>query len=111
MARKSHPTTPDGRYFVSKGKLWRKTDPRLEDSERRAAIKAMMQARRDIAKAATKAQEQDARARIDAAKTQLGELGPVWWDDGAPDESGSAPDKSSYAEWWAGLTEVEKADA
>lgn len=111
MAWKSHPATPDGRYFASKGKLWRKTDPRLDDSERRAAIKTMMKARRDIAQAATPAEEQDARARIDAAKTQLGERGPVWWDDGAPDESGLMPDKSSYADWWAGLTEMEKADA
>lgn len=111
MARKDHPATPDGRYFVSKGQLWRKTDPRLNDSERRAAIKAMMQARRDIGQATTASETQDARARIDAAKTRLGEKGPVWWDDGAPDESGLLPESSSYAGWWAGLTETEKADA
>lgn len=111
MARKDHPTTPDGRYFVSKGKLWRKTDPRLGDSERRAAIKAMMQARRDMAQAMTEFETQTARARIDAAKTRLGEAGPVWWDDGAADESGIAPGKSSYVDWWAGLTDMEKADA
>lgn len=111
MARKPHPTTPDGRYFVSKGKLWRKTDPHLTDTERRAAIKAMMQARRDIAGAQTDADELDARARINAAKTRLGEAGPVWWDDGAPDESGLAPANSSYTNWWAGLSEQEKADA
>lgn len=111
MARKSHSATPDGRYFVSKGQLWRKTDPRLDDGERRAAIKAMMQARRDISKAGTEAEEQDARARINAAKTRLGERGPVWWDDDAPDESGLSPIKSSYADWWVGLTEMEKADA
>ena len=111
MGRKDHPTTPDGRYFVSKGKLWRKTDPRLEDSERRAAIKAMMQARRDIGLAATEAETKAARTCIDAAKIRLGEKGPVWWDDGAPDESGLAPESSSYAEWWAGLGKVEIADA
>jgi len=27
----------------------------------------------------------DARAAVDAAKVALGERGPVWWDDGAPD--------------------------
>ena len=111
MARKPHPTTPDGRYFVSKNKLWRKTDPRLTNTERRAAIKAMMQARRDVASAQTEADERDARARIDAAKTQLGEAGPVWWDDGAPDESGLTPANSSYADWWAGLGDGEKPDA
>jgi len=26
--------TPDGRYFVVKGRLWRKSDPRLSDDER-----------------------------------------------------------------------------
>ena len=111
MAQKDHPMTPDGRYFVSKGQLWRKTDPRLDDSERRAAIKAMMQARRDIAQAVTEAEDRDARTRINAAKTRLGERGPVWWDDGAPDESGLAPDQSSYAEWWAGLSEAERTNA
>ncbi len=111
MARKPHPTTPDGRYFISKAKLWRKTDPQLSNKERRAAIKAMMQARRDGAKAATEAEAQDARMRINAAKTRLGEAGPVWWDDGAPDESGLAPANSSYADWWAGLSEQEKKGA
>ena len=53
MARKDYPETPDGRYFVSKGRLWRKTNPRLEDSERRAAVKALMQARRAVGQAET----------------------------------------------------------
>ena len=111
MGRKDHPTTPDGRYFVSKGKLWRKTDPRLSDSERRAAIKSMMQARRDERLAETDEDAHAAHARIEAAKQQLGETGPVWWRDGAPDESGRAPQNSSYADWWAALSVREKADA
>ena len=46
MARgEDRPETPDGRYFVARGRLCRKTDPRLSDTERRAAIKALMQAR------------------------------------------------------------------
>lgn len=69
-----------------------------------------MQARRDLAMTATEAERQDARARIIAAKTQLGESGPTWWDDGAPDESGLAPANSTYADWWAGLSEQEKVD-
>ncbi len=48
MPRRSHPHTPDGRYFVAKARLWRCTDPRLSDTTRRAAIKALMQARRDV---------------------------------------------------------------
>ncbi|MEX0310463.1 MAG: hypothetical protein AB3N17_09465 [Tateyamaria sp.] len=45
-----------------------------------------------------------ARDRVDVAKRQLGERGPVWWDDGAPDEGGRHPQNSSYAAWWAGLS-------
>jgi hypothetical protein len=29
-----HPTTPDGRYFVVKGQLWRCTNPSLSECER-----------------------------------------------------------------------------
>ena len=108
--RKDHPETPDGRYFVAKGRLWRKTDPRLPDSDRRAAVKRLMQARRDVFRAQTEADEQDARARVDAAKQDLGERGPVWWDDGAADESRRAPWNSSYADWWAVLPEAQKTD-
>ncbi|WP_028958026.1 hypothetical protein [Sulfitobacter sp. 20_GPM-1509m] len=103
MPPKDHPQTPDGRYFVSKGKLWRMTDPTLPDDQRRAAIKRMMRARMAERSAVDDAAVQQARADIDAAKVTLGERGPVWWDDGAPDEGGVAPQASSYAAWWADL--------
>ena len=109
--RKSHPETPDGRYFVAKGRLWRKTDPRLDDCTRRAAVKRLMKARRDVSQAQTEADESDARARVDAAKQALGERGPVWWDDGAPDESRKAPWTSSYADWWASLPQDQRDEA
>jgi hypothetical protein len=95
--------TPDGRYFVAKDRLWRKTDPSLPESERRAAVKALMQARRAVGQAQTPEEERAARDAVDAAKQRLGERGPVWWDDGAPDETRLAPWNSSYAEWWARL--------
>ena len=44
MPKKDYPQTPDGRYFVSKGRLWRRTDPRLPEPERRAAVKALFEA-------------------------------------------------------------------
>ena len=100
---KDYPATPDGRYFVAKGRLWRKTDPRLDDTARRAAVKALMQARRAMRDDRTEEQTRAIRARVDAAKRDLGERGPVWWDDGAPDEGGLHPRNSSYAAWWAGL--------
>jgi hypothetical protein len=103
MARKDYPETPDGRYFVARGRLWRKTDPRLPEPERRAAIKALMQARRRVGQATTEAEARAARAAVDAAKRRLGERGPVWWEDGAPDEGGRHPGNSGYAAWWAAL--------
>ena len=109
MAARAYPATPDGRYFVSKGRLWRRTDPRLAEADRRAAVKELMRARREVQRAETTAAERDARERVDAAKRALGERGPVWWDDGTPDESRMAPWTSSYAAWWDGLAEEEKA--
>ncbi|MCW4148675.1 MULTISPECIES: hypothetical protein [Halomonadaceae] len=104
MARKAYPRTPDGRYFVAKNRLWRCTDPRLSEDEKRTHIKALMKARRAV----RTAQQQDdpdalrqARDAVQVAKEALGERGPVWWDDDAPDEGGLAPDNSTYAQWWA----------
>lgn len=97
MARKDRPRTPDGRYLVSRGVLKRCTNPRLDDTSRRKAVKTLMQAR----------MARDAAAVL-AAKTALGEAGPVWWDDGAPDFSGSHPDATPYAAWWDALTDEQR---
>ena len=48
-----------------------------------------------------------ARARVDAAKHALGERGPVWWTDGAPDLNRRMARTTPYAEWFAGLDEAE----
>jgi len=93
MARKDRPHTEDGRYLVAKGILKRCTNPAVDASTRRKAIKKLMQAR--MAK--------DASAVLEA-KTDLGEAGPVWWKDGAPDYSGLNPAETPYAAWWNSLT-------
>ena len=98
MARKNRPHTPDGRYLVSKGILKRCTNPDLEDDVRRKALKTLMQAR----------MRKDRDAALEA-KIALGEAGPVWWDDGSPDDSGNAPGTTLYAQWWASLTDDERA--
>ncbi|WGH77158.1 hypothetical protein [Jannaschia ovalis] len=98
-----YPVTPDGRYFVAKGRLWRRSDPALPEAERKAAVRDLMAARRAVRDAATKAETRAARDRVQAAKERLGERGPVWWTDGAPDETRKAPKNSTYADWWAGL--------
>lgn len=103
MAKKDYPRTPDGHFFVAKGRLWRCTDPDLTDTVRRAAVKALMQARRAVGQAADDAELAKARAAVDVAKRNLGERGPVWWSDDAPDEGGKHPRNSIYAAWWAAL--------
>lgn len=40
-----------------------------------------------------------ARAAVDAAKVALGERGPLWWGDGAPDFNRRMARNTPYAEW------------
>jgi hypothetical protein len=42
-----------------------------------------------------------ARAAVQAAKVTLGERGPVWWTDGAPDYNRHLVKNSPYAQWYA----------
>jgi len=42
-----------------------------------------------------------ARKAVDVAKVALGQRGPVWWTDGAPDLNRQKVSGSVYAEWWA----------
>ncbi len=44
-----------------------------------------------------------ARARVDAAKVALGERGPVWWTDGAPDLNRRMAKNTPYAEWFSAI--------
>ena len=99
-----HPVTPDGRYFVVRGRLWRCTDPALPAEQRAAQVQCLMEARR--AKGAAmrrgdRAAKEQARAAVDAAKHALGERGPVWWTDGAPDWNRYLVKNTPYAEWFA----------
>jgi hypothetical protein len=48
----------------------------------------------------------DARRRVNEAKVALGERGPVWWNDGKPDENRRMVRCSTHAEWWAGLEDA-----
>lgn len=43
-----------------------------------------------------------ARARVDAAKHGLGERGPPWWSDGAPDYNRRMVANTPYAAWFDG---------
>lgn len=97
------PRTPDGRYFVVRGRLWRLSDPALSAEKREALVAELMSARRDVGlnrRAGNLDGLRQARARVDSAKRSLGERGPVWWTDGAPDLNRRMVDNTPYAEWF-----------
>lgn len=101
-----HPVTPDGRYFVVKGRLWRLADPSLPEAKKSALVAELMRARRAvrIAKQAGNEQaEATAHRDVDAAKQALGERGAVWWGDGDPDLNRHMVKNTPYASWFAGL--------
>ena len=98
--------TPDGRYLVVRGRLWRRADPSLTEPDRQAAVNDMMQAGRDVGSALrddNRGMLRRAREQVDAAKRRLGERGPVWWTDGAPDYGRHLVKNTPYAEWWRTL--------
>lgn len=100
------PRTPDGRYLVVRGRLWRLSDPALAPAAREALVAELMAARRDVGvqgRAGTPQAVREARARVDRAKRALGERGPVWWSDGAPDLNRRLVKNTPYAAWFEGL--------
>ena len=106
MSAKGPPRTPDGRYIVVRGRLWRTSNPDLPESERQSLVNALMDARRAVRDAKVDpAAIRAARARVQAAKEGLGERGPVWWTDGAPDLNRHMAKNTPYADWFAGLDE------
>ena len=100
--------TPDGRYFVVRGRLWRRANPALSADRRDVLVRELMEARRavNLALKSSKPEElASARKAVDAAKIALGERGPVWWTDGAPDLNRHKVKDSPYAEWYQGTPE------
>lgn len=100
----SPPVTPDGRYIVVRGRLWRRSNPDLPPARRQTLIEQLMTVRRAVrwARAAGDgAALAAARAEVQAAKVELGERGAVWWADGAPDLTRRLAKTTPYADWWA----------
>jgi hypothetical protein len=64
-----------------------------------AARRAVRTARQE----ADMASEKRAHDAVDQAKRALGERGPVWWDDGAPDYNRHLARNTPYADWFAAL--------
>jgi len=104
MAREAPLSTPDGRYIVVRGRLWRKANPGLSDPERESFVHDLMDARRAVGQArrsGDESAERAAHAAVDIAKRKLGERGPVWWTDGAPDLNRHMARTTPYAAWFA----------
>lgn len=95
--------TPDGRYLIVRGRLWRATDPTLPADERARLTASLMAARRGVAAARRAGDEtalRAARAAVQAAKVALGERGPAWWTDGTPDLNRRLVKNTPYAAWY-----------
>ena len=98
-----YPVTPDGRYFVVRGRLWRCTNPDLPEPQRAHWVSALMRARRQVGRAPDEAARREARRQVHEAKLALGERGPVWWSDQAPDYNRHLAASTPYADWYAAL--------
>lgn len=100
----AYPDTPDGRYFVVRGRLWRKSNPQLDALTRAELVRDLMAARRTVRAARNDDDAKaEARARVDQAKIALGERGPVWWSDGSPDFNRKLAKNTPYRAWFENL--------
>ncbi|WP_426411630.1 hypothetical protein [Bradyrhizobium ganzhouense] len=76
-----HPVTPDGHYFVIRGRLWRMANPNLDEVTRDHLVGRLMAARRavrDAGKAADREAQATAHRAVDEVKQAPGERDPVW---------------------------------
>jgi hypothetical protein len=71
--------TPDGRYFVVRGRLWRMANPHLAEARRVDLVDKLMTARRGVRearKAKDREAEAAARKAVDEVNQALGESRP-----------------------------------
>jgi hypothetical protein len=102
MAGLQHPVTPDGRYLVVRGRLWRMADP----DHKFKLVRDLMGARRAVkeAKSSGDLAAEAAHKAVDVAKRALGERGLVWWRDGAPDLNRHLAKNIPYSSWHTALS-------
>ena len=87
-----------------RGRLWRASDPGLPRARREALVRELGSARNAVRRRrAGGAGLEEARKRVDAAKVGLGERGPAWWTDGAPDDNRRLARNTPYADWFSTL--------
>ncbi|OHD08734.1 MAG: hypothetical protein A3E77_02415 [Sphingopyxis sp. RIFCSPHIGHO2_12_FULL_65_19] len=84
------------------------SNPALGPDQRERLVSELMTGRRDV-RAALAARDRvalrRARSAVDRSKRALGERGPVWWDDGAPDYNRRMAVNTPYAQWLEDLTD------
>ena len=81
-------------------------NPGLGEAERTDLVGRLMAARRAVRDAQNEADreaEGAAHKAVDEVKRVLGERGPAWWDDGAPDLNRHMAKNTLYADWYAKL--------
>ena len=96
--------TPDRRYLIVRGRLWRASNPTLSPDERARLTGLLMASRRAVGVARRAGDAERLRAARDAvhdAKVALGERGAPWWADGTPDYNRHLVKNTPYAEWHA----------
>jgi hypothetical protein len=106
MTPPQHPVTPDARYFVVRGKLWRMANPNLASAKKAALLNELTRARsavRSAKLAGNQIEEAAAHRAVDVVKQALDERGPVWWHDGTPDLNRHLVKNTPYAKWYSGL--------
>ena len=81
-------------------------NPGFDEIKRAELVGRLMAARRAV-RAAKKAADREAEAKVHGAveeiKRALGERGPVWWDDGSPDLNRHMAKNTPYAGWHASV--------
>jgi hypothetical protein len=100
--RADYTPTPDRRYYVVQGRLWRLSNPGLDEETHRRLVDQLMAAKREVRDGKDSIQRITARLKADRVKRALGERGDVWWSDGAPDYNRCLAADTPYASWFTG---------
>jgi hypothetical protein len=100
ITRPDYTPTPDRRYYVVRGRLWRLSNPLLDDITHARLVKDLMAAKCTVRDGKDALERISARLRADVAKRALGERGAPWWTDGAPDYHRHLAVNTPYASWF-----------
>jgi hypothetical protein len=100
LTRPDYTPTPDRRYYVVRGRLWRLSNPALDEKTHEMLVRDLMTAKRAVRDGKDALHRISARLQADAAKRALGERGDPWWTDGAPDYHRCLAVNTPYAAWF-----------